>query len=148
MSILILYGTETGNAEMLAEDMATHLGSATLKNMADAAPDDLAAERFAVVISSTYGEGELPSGARAFYETLTRQRPDLSHITFAAFSLGDQATYPETFARGGAIWADLLEELGARRLGPLGVHDAAGADLAEDVALPWIDAILAEHEAA
>lgn len=145
MSILVLYGTETGNAEMLAEDMAAHLGNATLKPMAGALATDLAGVRFAVIISSTYGEGELPSGARPFHEAVTAARPDLSQLSFAAFSLGDQATYPDTFARGGAVWAETLTGLGARQIGPLGIHDASGADLAEDIALPWIDAILAGH---
>ena len=143
MNLLVLYGTETGNAEMLAEDIAKHLGKAALKTMAEASLADLAGATLAVIVSSTYGEGELPSGARAFHEAVLAQKPDLSHLRFAAFSLGDQATYPDTFARGGAIWAETLTALGATQLGETGTHDAAGADMPEDVALPWIDAILA-----
>lgn len=143
MTTLILYGTETGNAEMLAEDIAKHVGNARLLNMSDAGPDDLAAAAFAIVVSSTYGEGELPSGARGFHEAVAATKPDLSALRFAAFSLGDKATYPDTFARGGAIWAELLASLGARQVGDIAIHDAAGADLPEEVALPWIDAILA-----
>lgn len=144
MTLLVLYGTETGNAEMLAEDLAKHLGGAALTNMASATLADLAGARIAVIVSSTYGEGELPSGARAFHEAVQAARPDLSHLRFAAFSLGDQATYPDTFARGGAIWAETLKALGATQLGDLATHDAAGADMPEEIALPWIDAILAD----
>ncbi|HRJ69636.1 MAG TPA: flavodoxin domain-containing protein [Beijerinckiaceae bacterium] len=144
MKPLILYGTETGNAEMLAEDIASHLGDAQLLNMSDATVAALTAAGLLIVVCSTYGEGELPSGARALHAAVEAARPDLSNLRFAAFSLGDKATYPDTFARGGAIWAETLSALGARQLGEIATHDAAGADLAEEIALPWIDDIMAE----
>ena len=151
MKIKILYATETGNAEMLAEDIAKHLGKThevAITNVTAATPAMLADGALLVFISSTYGEGELPSTARPFHEALLAAKPDLAGVRFAVFGLGDQGTYPETFAFGVKHWADALTSLGAGQIGPKSVHDASGADLAEDIALPWIDDVLALCEAA
>ena len=66
MNITVLYGTETGNAEMLAEDVASHLEGdheVTCTNLSDFAPGDFDSGTFYLVICSTYGDGELPSSA-------------------------------------------------------------------------------------
>lgn len=142
MSIVVLYGTETGNAEMLAEDIAGRIGGEAV-NMASTDVSVFSRAPFMLVVCSTYGEGELPSTARSLFEALEAQAPDLSALEFAAFSLGDKGTYPDTFARGGAIWAEGLGKRGARQVGALGQHDAASGDLPEEIAFPWVDQILA-----
>ena len=46
MKIAVLYGTETGNAEMLAEDVAAHLSGhdCSVTNLSDISPVDLTAD--------------------------------------------------------------------------------------------------------
>lgn len=148
MKIAILYGTETGNAEMLAEDVAAHLASheTTVGNLADTNPEDLRPGTFHIIVTSTYGEGELPASAKPFVERMAAARPDLSGILFAVFGLGD-SQYAETFGFGGKRLEELLSAAGATVVGPRGTHDASGSDLAEDVALPWSDAVIAAAEA-
>ena len=92
MNITVLFGTETGNAEMLAEDVAAHLEGdhdVTCTNLCDFAPADFTPNHFYLVICSTYGDGELPSSAKPFAEAMAQARPDLDGIHFAIFGLGD-----------------------------------------------------------
>lgn len=149
MKITILYGTETGNAEMLAEDVAAHLEGAHevhCANLADTDPAALDRGAFHLVICSTYGDGELPASAQPFAEALAAKSPDLSAIRFAAFGLGDRE-YPDTFNGGSAEICRILTAHGARQVGDRVVHDASGPDMPEDLALPWAEAVVAKAEA-
>ena len=91
MNITVLYGTETGNAEMLAEDVAAHLEAAhevACTNLSDFAPADFDSGQFYLVICSTYGDGELPASAKPFAEAMEAEMPDLAGVHFAIFGLG------------------------------------------------------------
>ncbi|MCA2013822.1 flavodoxin domain-containing protein [Cereibacter sphaeroides] len=148
MQIAVLYGTETGNAEMLAEDIASHLSDhdASVTNLSDFDPAGFDASTFYVVVTSTYGDGELPASAQPFAEAMDAAKPDLSGIRFAIFGMGD-SEYPETFNYGGKRLEELLTGAGAERVGERVTHDASGADMADDLALPWIDEILSTVDA-
>ncbi|WP_138464280.1 flavodoxin domain-containing protein [Poseidonocella sp. HB161398] len=139
----ILFGTESGNSEMAADDIADFLndngGEAEVVAMEDYDVADLAAEGFAVVITSTYGEGELPETTQPFYDALKESRPDLSGLRFAAFGLGD-STY-ETYGNGIDIVAALLAELGAVQVGETGRHDAAKTVTLTDAATGWAEGL-------
>ena len=142
MNIAVLYGTETGNAEMLAEDVAAHLeggNDVTCTNLSDFAPADFTPDQFYLVICSTYGDGELPSSAKPFAEAMEQARPDLAGIHFAIFGLGD-AEYDATHNFGSQIVADLLKGRGATQVGERVIHDASGAHMADDLAFQWADA--------
>lgn len=151
MKIAILYGTETGNAEMVADDLKSALEGeheVSVRNLADVDPaGDLSADAFHFVICSTYGEGELPQSARPFDERLRQGAPDLSAIRFAMFGLGDEE-YAETFNHGSARLAERLTAHGARQFGTRLTHNASGAALAEELALPWAEDVLREVEKA
>jgi MioC protein len=144
MPIAILYGTETGNAEMLAEDIAAHLSGhgASVTNLADFDPADFDVGTFYVVVCSTYGDGDLPASAQPFADKMATQKPDLAGIRFAVFGMGD-SEYPETFNFGGKRMEDLLTGAGAELVGERVTHDASGSDMADDLALPWVDGVLA-----
>ncbi|WP_323035335.1 flavodoxin domain-containing protein [Pararhodobacter sp.] len=145
MQIAILYGTETGNAEMLAEDIAAHLSDhdASVTNLADFDPSDFDTGTFYVVVTSTYGDGELPASAQPFAEKMAAQKPDLSGVRFAIFGMGD-SEYPETFNYGGKRLEELLTGAGGTLVGERVTHDASGNDMADDLALPWVEGVLAE----
>ncbi|MEM6618938.1 MAG: flavodoxin domain-containing protein [Pseudomonadota bacterium] len=144
MKIHLLYGTETGNAEMLCEDMEAEIGDAAetrVSNMGDLNPADLDSEEFHIFVTSTYGNGDLPATAVAFTDALDADKPDLSKITFAIFGLGDMV-FSGTFAHGSKTLMELLLACKATMVGERLTHDASGGDMPEDIALPWLEGIL------
>jgi MioC protein len=90
-----------------------------------------------LVCTSTYGQGDVPDNAKALYESLLAQRPDLSGVQYGVVALGDR-TYKDTFCNGGRRFDAILAELGARRIGDILFHDASSGTLAEEVAAEWI----------
>lgn len=144
MNITILYGTETGNAEMLAEDMGSELGSeheVSVRNLDGFAPSEFDAEQFYLIVCSTYGDGELPASAQPFAKALEKDKPDLAAMRFAVFGMGDRE-YVDTYNFGSQTLAAMLSERGAKQIGDRLVHDASGADMPEDIALPWAQEIV------
>lgn len=149
MNITLLYGTETGNAEMLAEDLQSHLEGAhevEVSNLSDFEPSAFEPGRFYIVVCSTYGDGELPASAQPFAEAMEAAKPELAGIHFAIFGLGD-SEYDETYNHGSKRLEELLIAHGATKVGDRAIHDASGSDLAEDIAMDWADARVAEAEA-
>ena len=143
MNIHVLYGTETGNAEMVADDIVDALSadvSIESFDMSKYSVADLSNDVFYFIVCSTYGDGELPQSAQPFFDALNSQRPDLSGLRFAVFGLGD--SFYETFNRGSEIIAQTLTELGAEQVGERGMHDASAGQLPGDIAMPWAKAVL------
>ncbi len=141
--LIILYATESGNAEALAaaaRKSAMRLGFvAKVVDMADTAPDQLAEAKNLLVIASTWGEGDPPQRAEAFLAALNSDdAPRLTDLRFAVLALGDRA-YARFCETGKQIDAR-LEELGARR-----VTSRIDCDLDyQKPAAAWIDATLRE----
>lgn len=146
----ILVGTMTGTAEIVAEEIGyalEHSGaSVTQLDMSDLTPAVFQRAGRFIICSSTYGTGDVPDNARAFYASLQTQKPDLSRVQYAVFGLGDHA-YPDTFGFGGKKFDALLASLGATRLTPTFVHDASGDTLPEEACLDWVKPLLAVHAA-
>ncbi|MEM6663569.1 MAG: flavodoxin domain-containing protein, partial [Pseudomonadota bacterium] len=71
----ILYGTQTGNSEEVANDaadLARTKGFAPKVEEMDAIDmEQLATMENAIFVVSTYGEGEMPDNAHMFWEALT-----------------------------------------------------------------------------
>ncbi len=145
MKIGFLFGTETGNAEMVCEDIQADFGDdyeTTLADLADTTPDDLDPDVFYIIVTSTYGNGDLPTTAQPFGEAL-EAKPDLTGVRFAIFGLGDMV-FAETFNNGSKTLAALLTSCNATQVGERGLFDASSADLPEDIAIPWAHACLAQ----
>jgi sulfite reductase alpha subunit-like flavoprotein len=148
MKIEFLYGSETGSAEILCEDIRDELDpEADVRGLDVVSPGDLDAETFYIFISSTYGSGELPAMAQPFMGKLSGEKPDLSHVRFAIFGLGDMV-FAETFNFGSKRLMEALLACGAKQVGERGIYDASSSDMPEDIGLPWAKDILALAEAA
>ncbi|MEU1519050.1 flavodoxin domain-containing protein [Streptomyces sp. NPDC005811] len=141
----VLFGTESGNAEMVADDIAAAFGGQGFETvtteLTDVEVSDLAAMEIAVFVSSTYGEGGLPETAAPFYDALLAQRPDLTGVRFAAFGLGDSIY--ETFNNAIDTLRRALLELGAEQIGTTAKHDAASTTPATELADAWARDLLA-----
>ena len=132
----ILIGTQTGNAEGLAEEMAMTLGGAgaqaRMHQLDDVEMDALAEMENVLVIASTYGEGEMPDNAHLFWEALESDTaPRLEATRFAVLALGDTA-YDE-FCAAGKMIDKRFEQLGGQR-----IHARIDCDVDyEDLAAQW-----------
>jgi MioC protein len=144
--IVILVATMSGTAEMVADELAAKLEddgvAARIVRMEKASAAMLEKRRTYIVCSSTYGVGDVPDNGRAFYEFLTKERPDLSRIRFGVIALGS-SNHVASYCGGGKKFDAILGELGARRLVERLEHDDAAGTHPEEVALVWLDKYLA-----
>jgi MioC protein len=138
--ILVLVATMTGTAEMIAEDIvAAHCDRRefTMQELQKTTLEQLAGARTALLVSSTYGEGEVPEPSLPFFNLVKANKPNPSGFVYGAITLGDRVTYPNTFANGGRLWDALLTECGATRVGQLLVLDASDPADKSELALRW-----------
>jgi len=141
--LTIVYGSQTGNAKRLAEQLARQsegAGLAVRLLRADAYPTrELKDERTLYLVVSTQGDGDPPDDARALVEFIAGKRaPQLKQLRYAVLALGD-SSYPQFCAIGQKL-DERLAELGATRLLPRGDADL---DI-ETVATPWLAQALAK----
>ncbi len=115
----VLFGTQTGNAEALAMDIAAAARTQGMKPVVSALDDvsmeSLAAMKRVIVVTSTYGEGEMPDNAQLFWEALAADgAPRLDETNFAVLALGD--TGYDGFCQAGKLIDTRFEQLGGKRM--------------------------------
>ncbi len=120
LKIAVLYASQSGTAEGLARKVTKTLKAkgyiASLISLEGYTPAALAAERYAVIIASTYGEGEAPEAVRPFYEQLCLEHfPRYGDLSYGVLALGDSSY--EQFCKFGVDLDQKLAALGGVRLG-------------------------------
>ena len=117
-SLAILFGSQTGNAAGLAEKtakMAADYGLIpTVYDMDGFDAATLANHKRTLIITSTWGEGEMPDNAESLWQTVNSNSPSLSGVNFSICAIGDTA-YDE-FCKAGTDWDEKYESLGANRV--------------------------------
>eukprot|EP00823_Brevimastigomonas_motovehiculus_P005654 TRINITY_DN41_c0_g3_i1.p1 TRINITY_DN41_c0_g3~~TRINITY_DN41_c0_g3_i1.p1 ORF type:complete len:1886 (+),score=463.20 TRINITY_DN41_c0_g3_i1:37-5694(+) len=132
--LMILFGSETGNSEGLANRVASEAKrrgvSATVAAMDDCDFDALATTKQTVLfITSTCGQGKVPVNTENFFKWLNSsdlKAGALSNLKFAVFGLGD-SNYVY-FCKAAADLEKRLTELGAKAV----VRRGVGNDQDED----------------
>jgi sulfite reductase (NADPH) flavoprotein alpha-component len=119
LKVSVLFGSETGNAEALAKRVAkaaTQRGfEAKALGLDKISAKHLAQEKYVLIITSTFGEGDPPENARAFHEQLHADyQPRLEGLRYSVLALGDK-NY-EQFCKCGIDFDLRLHALGAERL--------------------------------
>ena len=147
MHTLIVVSTMTGTAEMIAEDVAAALQATNVKmRLAEnLASEEVRAAELVLVVSSTYGDGEVPEPAKRLFREL-ENGPRLDAQRFGVVGLGDHSLYAPTFAKGGQRWDEMLEGKGAARLAPLLTIDVASAADISAPAIEWARGALQQAE--
>jgi len=139
--ITILYGSQTGNAESVANDAASVAKAYGLKplvkSMDEIEVDALSAIEWLLIITSTYGEGEMPDNAQMLWDGVCAETmPRLEAMKFSVLALGD--TSYDLFCKAGIDWDNKLAELGATR-----VYDRTDCDVDfENPAERWMTAVI------
>ncbi|MEM9971199.1 MAG: sulfite reductase subunit alpha [Pseudomonadota bacterium] len=134
----IIFGTQTGNAEAVANDAADKARAKgftpRVAEMDEIEMDHLASMQNLLVVVSTYGEGEMPDNAHQFWEALSASTaPRLEQLNYGVLALGD--TSYDQFCQAGKLVDTRLEQLGAKRL-----LDRVDCDIDfEDAAEAWIE---------
>ncbi len=140
--VTILYGSQTGNAQSLAEKSGKTLEErgykVTVSSMSDFKPNNLKKLENLLIVVSTHGEGDPPDNALSFHEFLHGKRaPKLDDLRFSVLSLGDSSY--EFFCQTGKEFDQRLEDLGGTRLYP-----RIDCDLDfDEPAAEWIEGVYA-----
>ena len=120
-SVLMLYASQTGQAEQLALHSAAALQMAGLPVEVQALdsldPAQLPHDRRLLIVASSFGEGAPPDNARRFARQLEHSSTSLAGLRFAILALGDR-NYPQ-FCGFGHTLARELQRLGGQPLFPL-----------------------------
>ena len=140
LPLLVAFGSQTGSAQGLAKRFAKEAetrGFATrVKELNAVSLADLAAEARAVLITSTWGDGDAPDNAAAFWAGLSADTaPRLEGLSFAVLGLGDK-NYAD-FCGAAKKFDDRLAHLGAKRIVPRAECDVDY----EAAAKAWIESL-------
>jgi sulfite reductase alpha subunit-like flavoprotein len=145
--VLILYGSQTGNSESAAHEIASQFPTklTPLINNSAVKPTVMTLDDFLemhhapwkpiiIIVCSSYGVGQAPLGARRFREVcdalLERHGYDASNgellngVQYFLLGLGD--SHYTTFFRNPTVMNEALTACGAVRRGVLGKADASG----------------------
>ncbi len=117
--LTIIYATETGNSQDLAErtaEKAEGLGfEVDIQNAADYDAADIASLESLIFVGSTWGEGEPPESSWDFHDDLIEgDAIDCSNLKFAVVGLGDKEY--ELFCEFGKRVDTALDKNGGTRI--------------------------------
>ncbi|MFV8830258.1 assimilatory sulfite reductase (NADPH) flavoprotein subunit [Alkalihalobacterium sp. APHAB7] len=139
--VTVLYGSQTGNAQRLADSTGKTLEKqgfkVTVSSMSDFKPNQLKKVENLLIVISTHGEGEPPDNALSFHEFLHgRRAPKLDGLRFSVLSLGDSSY--EFFCQTGKEFDQKLEDLGGTRL-----YERVDCDLDfDEPAAEWVKGVI------
>jgi len=108
----IFYGSSTGDTERVAMLIRDKIGQtrANVHDIFESRTEDLEQYPFLIFGISTWGIGEMQDDWDAFLTKLTSV--DLTRKKLALFGLGDQESYPDTFADALGILYNKLRKYG------------------------------------
>tara|TARA_B100001093_G_scaffold101433_2_gene93628 strand:+ start:77917 stop:79722 length:1806 start_codon:yes stop_codon:yes gene_type:complete len=124
-NIAIFFGSQTGNAEELAQDTsklaAKHNLEATVHDMEGFNAADFSKHQRILIITSTWGDGEMPDNSEDVWTAVCEQNPSLSGVNYSVCAIGD-TSYDE-YCKAGLDWDEKFESLGGTRVHPIQLCD-------------------------
>ena len=121
--LLVLYASQGGQAETLAQNLASGLNTSahSLDAWHTQQPIKALADKTLIFIASTTGDGDAPDNAIRFTRSLKKHSAALANARYHLLALGDKR-YPHYCAYGHAL-DDELQRLGATRASPVTTVD-------------------------
>ncbi len=119
--LLIAFGSQSGNAESLAKRLAREASgrgfAARAAGLDSLQPADLVKDKNVLLITSTWGEGDMPDNAVSFWDSINQNgsSPKFDGVQYSVLALGDK-NYADTFCLAGKKLDQRLSELGAKRI--------------------------------
>jgi len=118
-SLILLFGSQSGNSEGLASKIAKDAKSYGLEgevhDMDGFDFNSLSGKKRVLIVCSTWGEGEMPDNAEDLWQfSISDAASRLDGVHFAICALGD--TSYEFFCQSGKDWDGQFEKLGATRI--------------------------------
>lgn len=125
-TLTILFASQTGNAKGVASKITAAAESqglsVVLQDIASYKTNALAKEKYLIIVTSTYGEGEPPEAAVSFHKFLFgKKAPQLPELRYAVLGLGDSSY--DLFCQTAIDFDSKLAALGAQRLHPAALLD-------------------------
>jgi pyruvate dehydrogenase (NADP+) len=150
-SSIILYGSETGNTQALAETLAAELSRRGVR-VTPLAMDDydfqnLPQEASVYCLISTVGQGEFPDNSKEFMKSLLSKdlpKDYLKDTKFSVFGLGDSSYV--YFNKASQILDQRLGELGGKRVLERGLGDDQAPDRYETAWEEWAPTLFTEEK--
>uniref|UniRef100_A0A8C6ETK8 Nitric oxide synthase n=2 Tax=Marmota marmota marmota TaxID=9994 RepID=A0A8C6ETK8_MARMA len=134
--VTILFATETGKSEALAQDLGTLFSCAfnpKVLCMDEYSLSDMEQERLLLVVTSTFGNGDAPGNGQTLKKSLFMLKELTNTFRYAVFGLGS-SMYPQFCAFAHDI-DQKLSHLGASQLTPMGEGDELSGQ--EDAFRTW-----------
>ncbi|XP_072015905.1 NADPH-dependent diflavin oxidoreductase 1-like [Amphiura filiformis] len=153
-NLLVLYGSQTGTAQDVAERIGREAKrryfTTKVLDLDSYSISDLINEELAVIVCATTGQGDEPDNMKMFWRFIMRKNlpgNSLSKMKFAVLGLGDSSYQKFNFIAK-KLYRRLLQ-LGASSLTPVGLADDQH-DLGPDAVVdPWLvsfwEQVLAVH---
>ncbi len=139
--LLIAFGSQSGNAESLAKKLAKQAATqgftARAAGLDSLQPADFVKDKNVLLITSTWGEGDMPDNAVSFWDSINQNgsSPKFDGVNYTVLALGDK-NYADTFCLAGKKLDERLSELGATR-----IVDRVDCDVEfDDLAKKWSSA--------
>ncbi|WYZ45321.1 hypothetical protein EsH8_VIII_000637 [Colletotrichum jinshuiense] len=141
-SMLILYGSETGNSQDIAEEIGRNAQRLHFKTKVDEMNgvqlSMLLQYSLVVFVISTTGQGDMPRNSVAFWKSLLRKKLPprcLGAVKFTTFGLGDSMYIKFNWAA--RKLHKRLGQLGAVEFYPRGEADEQDSDGVDERYMPW-----------